>query len=352
MSDTHLATDTPTTLTPAAAVAATDAEKVPPLFRHTKRSQWGLGIVVRSLGDRLQLQFQDGQQRTFKEGYYHHLDAVDRQLDVTLGIVEALEAMNSDGTPKRARPRPIRMTEQIAYFRHLFPAAFRDDAYARYHRGQSGKRPLIRHRDALVARGQEQLSKATVRRALAKDDFGAVHQAACAVISGTDLVSVKERKRFAAMDAAHHAAFADSVHTLLFGTSSIVGRLDGYVSMLERALGQTPSWELTTILLGAVHPHDHVVVKERAFARQAEWSAPGLTISSRPMGFVYDRLCAMTRTVRDALVERGMAPRDLLDVAEFLTTTRKPKAQAFVDALRLDAAQPTATLEQADREAA
>ncbi len=333
---------------PVTKLLPSEGDRVPPLFRHVKRGDWGLGIVVGARGDRLDLQFQDGQQRTFKKGFYHLLDAVDRQLDVTLGIVDALETMasESDGTPKRKRTLPITMTEQIAYFRHLHPGGFVDDGYVAHHRGDGRKRPLIRHRDALVARAQEQLSKANLRRALASNDFGAVHRAAHEVIASTDLVSVKERKAFGAMDAAHHAAFADSVHALLHGTSPLVARIDGYTTTLERALGQAPSWPLVTILLGAVHPHDHVVVEERVFARQAEWSAPGASISSRPMGFVYERLRSMARGVRDALVAAGMKPRDLLDVTALMDITRKPKAQAFVETQRANATQEVPATEE------
>lgn len=322
---------------------------MPPLFRHVKRADWGLGIVVGARGDRLDLQFQDGQQRTFKKGFYHLLDAVDRQLDVTLRIVDGLETMASEsgGAPKRKRTLPITITEQIAYFLHLYPDGFADVGYAEHHRGDRRKRPLIRHRDALIARAQEQLSKANLRRALASDDFAAVHRAAHEVIASTDRVSLKERKAFAAMDAAHHAAFADGVHALLHGTSPLIARIDGYTTTLERALGHSPSWPLVTVLLGAVHPHDHVVVEERVFARQAEWSAPGASISSRPMGFVYERLRSMAHGVRDALLAAGLKPRDLLDVTALMEITRKPKAQAFVEAGRADTAEESPAAEQA-----
>lgn len=334
MLDSTPTTPAPDALPPTAAIDVPG--RVPTLFRHTKREQWGLAIVRRKLDDRLQMQFQDGRQRTFKLGYYHFLDAVDRQLDVTLGIVEALESMMDldEGTTRRERIRPVSMDEQMAYLRELYAAGFQDEAYAEHHRGDGRARPLKRHRDPLVLLAQEHLSKAAMRRAMSAEDFTAIHRGANAVVSSTDLVSAKERKLFAAMEASHHEAFADSLHALLYGTSKLIGRVDGFVATLDRALGQSPSWELATLLLGTVHVSEHVVVRERVFSLQSEWTAPGLGVSSRPMGLLYERLRAMAVTVRDQLKEAGFEPRDLLDVGDFMWVTRKPKAQARVEELR------------------
>ncbi|MCB9592973.1 MAG: hypothetical protein H6719_09600 [Sandaracinaceae bacterium] len=299
------------------------------LFRHSRREVWGLGTVVQALDDRLRMQFQDGRTRTFKKGYYHLLDAVDRPLDVTLAIVTALRNMADGGsTPKGAGGRmPPSLEEQIAYFAELFEDGFLSESYAEQHRGDGRKRPLKRHRDAMVTAAAEGLGAKVLQRRLAADEHTAVHAAASSVLALTDLVSAKERKAFAEIDPSHHAAVASSLHALLHGKSKIAVRIDGYVASLERALGEAPSWELTTVLLGAVHPATHLVMRTSPLTLQAAWMAPGLMLSGRPMGLLYERFHAMTMRVDEALREAGHEPRDLLDVCDFMWMTLKPAAR-------------------------
>ena len=66
---------------------------MPTLFRHMKRESWGLGILQSVMDDRIQMQFQDGRNRSFKKGYYPLLDAVDRPMNIAAGIVDALQSM-------------------------------------------------------------------------------------------------------------------------------------------------------------------------------------------------------------------------------------------------------------------
>lgn len=311
---------------------------VPTLFRHTRRETWGLGIVEHLLDDRVKMQFQDGRSRTFKKGYYHFLDAVDRPLNQTLGLVDALRSMMPDdaaaNTSTAGNRRPVSMDEQIAYLRERFAGGFQDEEYAEYHRGDGRKRPLKRHRDPLVQRAQDLLGKKALGALVAANDFAGIHAAAVKVTNTTDLVKAKERKVFKAMDPAHYESFALALRALLHGTSKLSVRIDAYVSTLERALGDAPTWELTTVILGSVHPEEHLVVRERVLSLQSEWMAPGLSVSTRPMGLLYERLLAMAKGVRDCLKDEGLAPRDLLDVHDFIWVTLKPAGKQRIMAMR------------------
>lgn len=304
---------------------------VPTLFKHTKKEDWGLGIVLRRLDDRIEMQFQDGRQRTFKYGFYHLFEAVDRRLDVAMGIVDALRSMSGDTTSARSdRKQPITLEEQVAFFRDVFPEGFGGEDYAEAHRGDERKRPLKRHRDALVASAKEHLAKKALLDALKNEDPAAVHAAAGKVVASTDLVKVGERKAFLDIDEKMHEPVANALQALLHGNSALVPRIDAVVAWLERSLGETPSWELVTVLLGALHPHDHVVVRENVFSRQAVFMAPGLTIPKRPMGILYERLLSMAKSVREHLEEEGLKPRDLLDVHDFMWLTLKPASQRTI----------------------
>ncbi|MBN4049457.1 hypothetical protein JYT86_00195 [bacterium AH-315-N03] len=306
------------------------------LFRHTKRDAWGLSIILRKLDDRVQMQFQDGRIRTFKNGYYHLLDAVDRPLDVTRSIVRALAAMN-DELAARAEDNAtaVSMEEQQAYFRELFGGGFQDEEYASHHRGDGRKKPLKRHRDALVKMA-EALTQDELRAMLQAEGYAGIHAAAKKVIAMTDLVTVKDRKAFAEMDEAHFEDFAHSLSAMLHGQSQLARRFDAYCRMLERTIGRSPSWGLATVLLGATSPQEHVAVRTKVHSLQARWMAPGLAVSGHPMGLLYERLVQMTKAVEQRLTDAGFAPRDLLDVTDFMWATLRPKAQKRIEEVRFE----------------
>ena len=328
---------------------------MPTLFRHTKREGWGLGILQNVMDDRIQMQFQDGRNRYFKTGYYHLLDAVDRPMNVAAGIVDALQQMmpEEDRPERKNRILPPSMDEQIEYLRQLFPGGFQDEAYAEHHRGDGRKRPLKRHRDALVARAEKYLNRQNLQ-----GDPTEGHKFACKVLTVTGLVGAKERKKFKAIEAEHHEEVINALRALLYGKSKLIQRMDGYVRALEKAMGETPSWELATVFLGAVHPKEHVVVRARVLSLQAQWMAPGLLVSDRPMGLLYERLMHMTKGVEELLVEGGLEPRDFLDIHDFMWVTLKPAGQKKIMAARqrrqlmepLEA--PSAVEVEADSEAA
>ncbi len=318
------------TLTTSAALDADASPTLAPaLYRHSRRETWGLGAVTQHQHDRIEIQFQDGRARVFKKGYYHLLDAVDRPLDVTLGIVRALRGMKGEAPAQSAsRSRvPPSIEEQVAFFRELFTDGFASEEYAAQHRGDGRKRPLKRHRDALVATAKEKLDKKVMQRALHGGDFTGLLEAAGEVLARTDLVPVKERKAFLAMDPTHHEPTMNALVALLHGKSALTVRFDAFVSALTRALGEAPSWELVTAFLGALRPSEHVVVRPRVMTVQAAWMAPGLKISSRPMGLLYERFLAMMKRVEAALRDAELEPRDLLDVGDFSWATLRPSAR-------------------------
>ncbi len=300
---------------------------VPRLFRHTRREEWGLGIVVQAQDDRVDLQFQDGQSRSFKREFLHLLDPVEQRLDVAMGIVHALRGMSGSTATRADAPKPVSLDEQIAHFRARFPKGFADETYLKEHRGDGRKRPLKRHRDPLVALAAEAFPSRAELEALCAENATAVFTAADALVAATDLVSVAERKRFASMDASNHAAFADALTTLLFGEGELTQRFDAFVASVERATDTAPSWALATVFSGARFPSEQVIVDESSFAQQTAFMAPGLSVPERPMGIIYERLLAMIASVKEALDKAELGARDNLDVQELVQLTLSKKAQ-------------------------
>lgn len=306
----------------------------PTLFRHSLRDKWGLGMVIRKLDDRVHMQFQDGRKRTFVNRFYHLIEAVDRPLDATMGIVSGLrsmfEGMEDDLLMTNERRKdPVSLDEQILYFRELFEDGFQSQAYAESHRGDGRKRPLKRHRDAAVKKAAEVLPKKAF-----SGDPSDVHAAASKVLNLTDLVPAKERKAFAAIEPEHHEAVATTLRALLYGESKLTNRFDAWVRALERALGEAPSWQLATALPALIAPDEHPAVRIGIYERQAKWMAPGLRTSDRPMGLLYTRLDAMMTAMRERMVEKGLSPRDLLDVRDFMWLTLKPAGRKRIMEIR------------------
>lgn len=308
-----------------------DAE-VPTLLQHSLREEWGLGIITKREDDRVYLQFQDGFPRAFKKGYYHLFEAVDRRLDITLGIIDALQEMLGGTKKKSRRVRTVTLDEQVGYFGQIYDNGFAGEDYLHKHRGDGRKKPLKRHRDGLIDLAKENLGKAKLQRALAAGDPRSVFEAAGEVVACTDLIKLKERKLFLAMSPKEHAGFANALFALLHSRASFVSRFDELVAVLERGMGKAPSWELATLFMAALRPDKHTVVRMNTHSRQAEYMAPGLRLTDRPMGIFYERLLQMSTTVKDALEEAGYEPHDYFDVFEFMWQTLRPAAQKEIRA--------------------
>ncbi|MFT5355584.1 MAG: hypothetical protein ACI9KE_002803 [Polyangiales bacterium] len=297
------------------------------LFRHTRREMWGLGIVLARDDDRVKMQFQDGRTRSFANGYYHMLDAVDRPLDLTRSVVNALCSMvDEEDAPRATGPEPVSFDEQISFFQSKYAAGFQDVEYSERHRGDGRKKPLKRQRDGLVEKAVK-LQKASMAEWMKAGEYAEIHKAAKGVANVTDLVAAKERKLFASIGEEHHEMFAASLHALLHGTSKLVARMDGFIRTLTTAMGTAPSWGLASVFLGSVHPEEHVVVRGKVLALQCAWMAPGLSVSDNPMGILYERLANMTKEVKARLEAEAFEPRDMLDVTDFMWATLRPMAQ-------------------------
>jgi hypothetical protein len=298
------------------------ASPAPTLFEHSRRQSWGLGIVLKKQRDRIQLRFQDGRTRTFKHGYYHLIDVVDRPLDVALRVTDALEAMGDVKPARRStrRSEQVSLDEQIALFGRLYEGGFQGDDYVAQHRSDGRRKPLKRHREGLLTLAEP------LRTPRGDGNVEDRFAAAVALVKATDLVGAKERKAFAGIAEDAREGVVDGIDEVLHGEGPLAPRFDRFVRLLETAMGKAPSWGLATLFRGTVFAKDDLVVRRRAAALQAAWMAPGLAIGPRPMGLVYERLSDMAGRLRETLVEAGLSPRDGLDLIDFMWLTLKPAA--------------------------
>jgi len=102
---------------------------------------------------------------------------------------------------------------------------------------------------------------------------------------------------------------------------------------LEATLGGPPKWSMATALPALMKPDLHVAVKHSPFHREASWMAPSLNFARIPSAGVYRRVLRMCSALRTALIEAGLAPRDLLDISAFIRIVMRPKNMKMVTEL-------------------
>ena len=312
------------------------------LFVHKKRRDWGLAILAWEGLERRRYQFQDGQARTFKAGFYGLMEEVDEPLDVTAGVVAELEG-KLDLTQARSevveRARAdgrhlVTFDDQQRIFEHLFPGGFGDPEFVVEHRnGGDGPRRKS-HFDPVILEAQERFSKARLADLISAGDVDRVVADLLDVLSSTSLASgARYLGPLTALPPARHHAVATALNGLLWGSGSVSERFDAWTKALTSG-EQVPSWELATAVPALVQPEQHVCVKPSAFRAQARWLAPKLKVDTTPDGTTYDRLRAMSLQALERLRAGGQEPRDLLDLQTFIWTTLRPKAREVLAALR------------------
>lgn len=227
-------------------------ETTPELYRHKKRPEWGLAILTWEGPNRRRFQFQDGQIRTFKRGYYGMLEAVDKPRDVTEQVIRDLKSMlratreeqRIRETARESGKPMLTLDDQIAVFVEAFKGGFSGDKWiAEMRNDPKRKKPLKRHRDPVIELAQEKLGKKALDKAIAEGDFTGVQKAVAAILSSTGLAgTAREIKPFRDAPAKHHEAFALALRELLHSKQPFEKRFDDFVSALSAATSGRITW--------------------------------------------------------------------------------------------------------------
>jgi len=323
----------------------TDPNTVDPeerLFVHTERPQWGVGLWVKEERSRRRVRFEDGEMRAFKKGFYHLLEPVDPDRADLDDVFEALADEQQQVIAERAaqqaraeKPPVMTFAEQVAVFQALYDGGFDGDAYVDAARTRDGGSLCKRHVEEEMALAQQGLSKATLQQAIAEERFDDVVGTALGILERTTLVKPsKGHKLVAALAPDDHKAFALGLYRLLHGRDRFRKRFSAWVKTLRSSLPDAPSWPLATVFPALVFPDEHVCVKRRAFQLQALEIKPGTHITRKVNRRSYRRARRVARATREAMVEAGLTPRDLLDVRRFMWDTLRPKGQKLLDEMQ------------------
>jgi hypothetical protein len=308
-----------------ATVTRTSQEQPASIFRHCKRGDWGLALLLWERDGKRGFQFEDGEVRIIAEDYYRLLEEApgsDPEIVESLAGMAAKAGHQSPAKSKRARaadaPKP---PDQLAVFLDRYPGGFEDPAYVKKHRGGAGRR-LKRHRQPAIDEAQELLSKEAIDACIASGKHDEVFSRWIDVLSGTDLVSKSHLDPLKKTRPTQE--LAQAMCELLHGDASIAERFDLFLQELGRSGFRTSSWPLLTTALALVHPTLHVCIRPSVFETQARSIAPALGTAGQPGGERYSQYLEMCLGLRDQLIELGGNPQDLLDLYDFVWLTLRP----------------------------
>lgn len=306
-----------------------ETENTGTIYRHLKRPEWGCAILLSDRGGKREYQFEDGKKRVFKRAYCDMFKPVDRPLDETKVIKKNLltRAGRRQQAVSNTTGKAIPLNDQVEYFLDKYENGFRDDAWIATRRGAEGRKRLKRHREGLIEDARELLGKEHIDALLAEDKYDEVVAAMIKLANSTDLTTKRHSSSLTLIRGTGAVEVANALRDLLYGDGEYSIRFEAFVAVLSRAVGKAPSWQLATLFAAAVHPTEHLFVKPKTTDLQAEWMAPGITMTKLPNGPTYERLREMAMNLGERLGRKNMAPGDLLDLHDFMWETMRPKAR-------------------------
>lgn len=287
------------------------------LFMHSKREQWGLAILLWERDGKRGYRFEDGSERTFKDGYYH--------LFVPRTPGELTEQQQALLTVKPAASADeISLHHQLAFLESLYPGGFAGETWQIKRRDPKKNKALKRHRDPVVRAAKAVLSKGELASLSVAGEHAAVLARVVELLDSSDLVAKRYVNQLA--DAKPSAALTQALTAYLHGPEeSEAAAFTGWIGAL-RSAGVTPNWAVATALRAVVHPERHVAVRPTALRKQFGLLGTSVLPSKKPSAASYEHCRKTLQNLRTQLCDLGQAPKDMLDVYDFVWVTLRPAA--------------------------
>jgi hypothetical protein len=304
------------------------------LYRHKKRPEWGLSILIGDEGDRRAYRFEDGAIRKFKKGYYDFLKPVKDFKGfaaIHTRLVEAEESDSGESSERKsAALEPVcTFEDQVRLLKEMYPGGFAGEEWTDRHRGSTSGSSAKRHRAPTIELGKSVLDPDRCRTLLEEDGHEELMASVVELLSGTDLVPLAHVKALRSLSKEDSRAYAEAVVNLVSHEPKTFGlRFREYLFTLKRVLGAQPSWRVATALMAIARPDEHVCVRRSAFLRQAASIAPNAKYTRGPRLPSYLNFLDVATTVREKLEAAGEKPRDMLDVYDFVWATLRKSALA------------------------
>lgn len=303
------------------------------LFEHTRRPEWGLAVLTNEDRTHRYFQFQDGELRTIKDGYYHLIVPTQRPAaDVDKARAELGELLRKSESRDRVSEKAksegksqISVHDQVTLFKKLFPAGFEDPAYLEKVRGLPAEGGRNGGPDAARAIALELLSEERLRGLLAADGYTEIYEAIISGLQASEIVSSSSDIRpLRRVPDEERPGVCRAFVELLHGPGDIGPRFDAFRTAVDGAEGGRATWPMITVLLGLLYPDAHYCVKPSVFRQQARFLMPETEYEPAPSAAGYQLYKAMADDLRERIVKAGLQPKDNLDVYGFIFETMRP----------------------------
>lgn len=307
----------------------------PPTFvRHTKRDSWGVGVFLVDEDGKRAYQFEDGQLRQFKEGFFHLLApevSVDFKTRGRLIRLAKRAGYPLDGLASEAEQKTNGLRDQIVLFKRLYDGGFQGDAWKASARGVDAKRHLKRHRNEASRFAKAELAKDRIDALMEANGFVDVRDAISAVFDKSDVVPKSQRDAWAKLQI--NRTVTEAIRDFLHAGDDHVRRFDSLVAELRRAGMEKPAWQGLTMARALMRPEEHIYIRQNYVKEQMDrcsLSAPSIT---SPCGRTYEAYRSAMVEVKTALEKAELKPTDMLDVMDFVCTTLLKKNREKLDAI-------------------
>lgn len=327
----------------------TDDSRLPSLFAHTTRKDWGVGVLAWEAGGKRGYLFEDGEERTMASGFHELMRKVEQpspdQKAASLRLARVLASRASASSNGANGPT---FSDQLQRFHELYPGGLSDAKWALDVRGEGAEQRSPKHRAGQIQAAQQQVSLAALDALISSQKYEQVWDLVIGVLSHTDLVPSAQLKKPKSPTGEQQRDLAVAVRELLYGKSPYEQRFDRYVTTLAAYLGEPARWEIATALSALVHPSEHVCVHPTVFRLQIKVTGSRSTAAARPTSAGYTRLLIVTRVVAKKLIENDETARDLLDVHDFIRITLKPPSKARLSTAKAKHSVAPAAVEESD----
>ena len=303
------------------------------LFEHTRRPEWGLAVLTHEDRTHRYFQFQDGETRTIKDGYYHLIVPTQRPAaDIDKARADLGELLRKSETRDRVSDKAkaegksqISVHDQVTLFKKLFPGGFEDPGYLERVRGLPAEGSRNGGPDAARAIALDLLSEDRLRGLLASESYSQIHDAIIGGLQASEIVSsssdIRPLRRVPDED---RPAVCRTFVELLHGPGDIGPRFDAFRAAVDGNDGGRATWPMITVLLGLLYPEEHYCVKPSVFRQQARFLMPDTEYEPLPSAAGYAQYKAMADDLRERIVKAGLQPKDNLDVYGFIFETMRP----------------------------
>ncbi|HET9955522.1 MAG TPA: hypothetical protein VFQ61_13505, partial [Polyangiaceae bacterium] len=217
--------------------------------------------------------------------------------------------------------------DQLVRLHQVYAVGFSDPNWAAQVRGEGASTSTPSHRQRFIDLAREQLSASAIDSMLSAKQFSRVWDELVGILKQTNLVPAAQLKlKF--VGAEQERTLAAAVRELLHGSTPYNQRFDRYLSAFAAAFNQPAKWELATAPAAIVSPREHICVELTTFRKQLKLLGTRRAIATQPSSADYTLLLANAQLIAKKLGEQGEAPRDLLDIRDFIVLTLKPPSKA------------------------